>query len=491
MLIIISSTFLFLFLLIKLYSYSSETKNSPPRLPLIGNLHQIGSFPHRNFYALAKKYGPFMQMYFGKVPILVISSAEAARDITKTHDHVFANRPPKINYDILLYNFRDVSSAPYGEYWRQLRSICMLHLLSAKRVKSLRAVREEELVLMMDKIRDYSSKSLPVNLSELIASKTNDVVCRATLGNKYSGESGTGFAKLMMDFTELLGTFMVGDYVPSLDWMTHLSGYYSRAKKVAKQFDDLLEGVVEERFNNPKGDDEEQTDLVDVLLWIQRIESLGFPIDRTTIKALLLDMFVAGTDTISTLLEWEMSELLKNPHMMKRLKEEARTVANGRTYITEDDLSNMKYLKAVAKEALRMYPPIPLLVPRECRQDVKVNGYNIKAGTRVFINAWGIARDPRYWDQPDEFRPERFLDTSVDVKGIDYQLIPFGSGRRGCPGLVYAMAANDLVLANLVHQFNWELPGGAGAKVDMSEAFGFTVHRKFPLMAYAAVSNQN
>lgn len=201
-------------------------------------------------------------------------------------------------------------------------------------------------------------------------------------------------------------------------------------------------------------------------------------------------MFVAGTDTISTLLEWEMSELMKNPHMMKRLKEEARTVANGRTYITEDDLSNMKYLKALVKEALRMYPPIPLLVPRESRQDVKVNGYSIKAGTRVFINAWGIARDPRYWDQPDEFRPERFLDTSVDVKGIDYQLIPFGSGRRGCPGLVYAMAANDLVLANLVHQFNWELPGGAGAKVDMSEAFGFTVHRKFPLMAYATVSNQ-
>jgi len=196
-------------------------------------------------------------------------------------------------------------------------------------------------------------------------------------------------------------------------------------------------------------------------------------------------MFIAGTDTISTLLEWSMTELLRHPNTMKKLKEEVSRVGNGRTHIAEEDLSDMKYLNAVVKETLRLHPSIPLLVPRESRQDIKLNaGYHIKAGTRVFINAWAIARDPTHWGQPEEFKPERFLNSSIDVKGKDFQVIPFGAGRRGCPGAVYATAVNDLVLANLVHQFNWELPGGAEG-LDMSESFGFTVHRKIPLMAIA------
>jgi hypothetical protein len=278
-------------LLIKWYSNSTKTKNSPPsppKLPIIGNLHQLGLFPHRTLYSLAKKYGPFMQLHLGSVPFLVISSADAAREILKTHDHVFANRPQKKNYKILIYDCKDVSTAPYGEYWRQIRSISVLHLLSAKSVQSLRAVREEEVSLMMEKIKQYSSKSLPLNISELISTTTNDIVCRVALGRKYSGESGKGFKKLLMDFTELLSVFIVGDFVPWLDWLTHVSGVYGRAKKVAKQFDDLLEDVVEDHIKRQRGTSEDFGDFVDVLLWIQKTESTGFPVDRTIIKALLL-----------------------------------------------------------------------------------------------------------------------------------------------------------------------------------------------------------
>lgn len=203
-------------------------------------------------------------------------------------------------------------------------------------------------------------------------------------------------------------------------------------------------------------------------------------------------MFSAGTDTISTLLEWAMTELLRHPNVMKKLQEEGRTVGGDRTHITEDDLSNMKYLKAVIKETLRLHPPIPLLVPRESRKDIKLKGYHIERGTRVIINAWAIARDPSYWDQPEEFKPERFLNNSIDIKGNDFQLIPFGAGRRGCPGIVYAMVANELVLANLVHQFNWTLPAGVlGLEaIDMSETVGLTMHRKTPLVA-VVVPNSN
>jgi hypothetical protein len=235
-----------------------------------------------------------MQIHLGSVPVLLISSPEAASEIMKTHDRVFANRPQTKLYDILLYDCKDVSTAEYGEYWRQIRSISVLHLLSAKRVQSLRAVREEEIGLMMEKIKYSSSISLPVDISELLSTTINDIVCRVALGRKYDGESRKGFKKLLMDFTELLGTFVVGDYVPWLDWLTHVSGFYSRAKKVAKKLDDLLEDVVEDHISRQKGgsydgsDSEENGDFVDVLLWIQRTESLGFPIDRTVIKALLL-----------------------------------------------------------------------------------------------------------------------------------------------------------------------------------------------------------
>ncbi|XP_057416754.1 cytochrome P450 736A117-like [Lotus japonicus] len=505
MLLILLPIFLILFLqTIKWYSNSTKRKTSPPsppKLPVIGNLHQLGLFPHRTLQSLARKHGPVMLLHLGSVPVLVISSAEAACEIMKTHDRVFANRPHGKLYDILLYDSKDVSTAPYGEYWRQIRSISVLHLLSVKRVRSLRCVREEEIMLMMEKIRNSCSSASPVNLSGLIARTINDIVCRVALGRKYGGESGKGFKKLLEEFTELLGSFIVGDYVPWLGWLTWISGVYAKANRVAKEFDDLLEEVVEEHINREKGasnkkdvrsDSEGQSDFVDVLLWIQRTNALGFSIDRTVIKALILDMFSAGTDTISTLLEWEMTELLRHPLVMKKLKDEGKNVAGDRVHITEEDLDQMPYLMAVVKETLRLHPPIPLLVPRESSQDIQLKGYQVKAGTRVFINAWAIARDPAYWEEPEEFKPERFLNSSVDVKGNDFHLIPFGAGRRGCPGIAYAMVANEIVLANLIHQFDWEIPSGfAGEKtLDLSETVGLTMHRKSPLMAVATTKKK-
>lgn len=301
MLLILLPIFLILFLqTIKWYSNSTKRKTSPPsppKLPVIGNLHQLGLFPHRTLQSLARKHGPVMLLHLGSVPVLVISSAEAACEIMKTHDRVFANRPHGKLYDILLYDSKDVSTAPYGEYWRQIRSISVLHLLSVKRVRSLRCVREEEIMLMMEKIRNSCSSASPVNLSGLIARTINDIVCRVALGRKYGGESGKGFKKLLEEFTELLGSFIVGDYVPWLGWLTWISGVYAKANRVAKEFDDLLEEVVEEHINREKGasnkkdvrsDSEGQSDFVDVLLWIQRTNALGFSIDRTVIKALIL-----------------------------------------------------------------------------------------------------------------------------------------------------------------------------------------------------------
>ncbi|KAF7806019.1 cytochrome P450 71A26-like [Senna tora] len=465
---------------------------SPPKFPIIGNLHQLGLYPHRSLQSLAQKYGPLMLLHLGKVPVLVVSSADAAREIMKTHDLVFASRPKIKMFETLLYGYKDVASAPYGEYWRQIRSVSVLHLLSNRRVQSLRGVREEETAISMEKIRGASN--MCVNLSELFCTVTNDVVCRTALGRRYG--SGEGFKELLREFTEVIGGFVVGDYIGWLDWVGAVSGLYGRAESVAKEFDRFLDQVVQEHIDRSGSSDssgEGNYDFVDVLLWIQRTNSIGFPIDTAVIKALILDMFAAGTDTTATVLEWAMTELIKHPNTMKKLQDEAQSIAGEHgAHITEEHIGHMPFLRAVLKETLRLHPPIPLLFPRESMQDMKLKGYDIKAGTRVIVNAWAIGRDPAYWDNPQEFEPERFLNSSVDYKGHDFQLIPFGAGRRGCPGIQFAMAINELVLANLVHQFDWTLPKhGEAAReaLDMSETVGLTMHRKIPLVLVASPRN--
>lgn len=433
-----------------------------------------------------------MLLQFGSVPVLVVSSADAVREIIKFHDLALSNRPKLRAAKRLLYDYKDVSMAPYGELWRQLKSIYILQLLSNKRVQSFRDVREEETAFMVEKIRELSSKSMPVNLSEMFMDLTNDVVCRVVLGKKYGeGESGNEFKMLLRDLVTLVGSLDIGDFVPWLSWVNRISGVHAKIDRVAKAFDKFLEGLVEERLklNSDGGDDSEgNNNFFDILLQIYKDSSSGISIDRDCIKAQILIAFAAGTDTTYTFLEWAMSELLRNPRVMRKVQDEVREILslNRKVEIAEEDLEQMHYLKAVIKEALRLHPAVPLLVPHEAREDIRIMGYDIDAGTMVITNAWAIGRDANSWDEPEEFRPERFLNSPIDFRGHDFQLIPFGAGRRGCPGISFATVLGELVFANLLHKFDWSLPGGAkGEDLDMNECTGAIAHRKFPLLAIA------
>ncbi|KAK7364308.1 hypothetical protein VNO80_12864 [Phaseolus coccineus] len=466
---------------------------SPPKLPIIGNLHLLGALTHRNLHSFAQTYGPLMLLHFGKVPVLVVSTAEGAREVMKTHDLVFCSRPHRKMFDIFAYDSKDVAAAPYGNYWRQIRSISVLHLLSAKKVQSFAAVREEEISIMMDKIKKCCSSLMPVNLTDLLTTLTNDIVCRATLGMRYSEEGGIKLREPLNEMTELFGASVIGDYIPWLDWLGNVNGMYGKAKRVAKELDELFDEIIDEhasrRVHDVHGDDdEEHNDFVDILLRIQETNVLGFDIDKTIIKALMQDIFAAGIESNTTILGWIMTELLRDPIVMQKLQGEIRNVVSGRTRITEEDLTSMHYLKAVIKESFRLHPPAPLLLPRESMEDAKVMGYDIARGTQVIINAWAIARDPSFWDKPEQFEPERFLNSSIDVKGHDFEVLPFGAGRRGCPGIMFAMNVIELVLANLLHKFNWEVPSGAEGQqtLNMAESNGLTSHRKFPLIAIAS-----
>ncbi|XP_019101880.1 PREDICTED: cytochrome P450 71A26-like [Camelina sativa] len=425
----------------------SITFSSPPGLPLIGNLHQLGRHAHRSLCSLSHRYGPLMLVHFVRIPVLVVSSAEMAKDVLKTHDRVFASRPRSKITKKLLYGERDVALAPYGEYWRQMKSVCVLSLLSNKMVRSFRDVRQEEISLMMKKIR--KSSSLPVNLSEILISLTNDVICRVALGRKYGGE--VNFKELMKRLTRLLGAFSVGSTVPCL---------------------------------------RDRNDFVEVLLAIQREKSVGFEIDRLSIKAIVLDIFVGGTDTSYALMEWVMTELLHDPECLIRLQEEVRMICKGKPCVSEEDSQEMKYLKAVIKETMRLHPPLPLMVPHKSTQDVKLRGYHIPAGTEVMINSWAIGREAATWGpDAEDFRPERHLDSSIDFRGQDFELIPFGAGRRVCPAISFAVVLNEEVVANLVHQFDWRLPvESTEVRTGVVESTEIAVHCMFPLFAIASTT---
>ena len=192
-------------------------------------------------------------------------------------------------------------------------------------------------------------------------------------------------------------------------------------------------------------------------------------------------MFLGASDTTSTTLEWLMAELMKNPIVMNKAQEEVRRVVGKKTNIDMNDIDKMSYLKCVIKENLRLHPPVPLLIPRETASDVEIGGYHIPAKTKVLINAWAIQRDTRSWDRPEEFIPERFENSNVDFKGQDFQFIPFGIGRRGCPGIAFALASTEYAIANLLYWFDWKLPGGDGVELDMSEVNAITVPKKLPL----------
>lgn len=242
---------------------------------------------------MSRQYGELMLLHLGSKPTLVVSSANAAREIMQKNDIIFSNRPQSIISKRLIYNRKNVAGAPYGEYWRQMKSICVLQLLSSRRVRSFQNVRAEEVTVMMEKIRKTTSA---VNLSEMFMTFTNDVICRIAFGRKYSGEeTGVKFKELLKEFVELLGTFTVSNFIPWLAWVDRLNGLHSKVNKVAKEFDEFLKGVVEEHISRRLKEGNSGTieryrvkDFVDVLLQVQMDNTAGFPIDRDSIKALIL-----------------------------------------------------------------------------------------------------------------------------------------------------------------------------------------------------------
>ncbi|KAI0513520.1 hypothetical protein KFK09_009544 [Dendrobium nobile] len=464
---------------IKRRELSPKLPPGPRKLPIIGNLHQVGGLTHRPLWLLSQKYGPLMHLKIGKVPILVVSSADMAREILKTNDFGFCSRPGLTSSNKFSYDCKDISFAAYGEYWREMRKICILQLFSTKRVNTFHSVREEEVAILIDSISNSLSK--PINLTKLVSTLISNIICRVALSKKYDQEDleKEHFHALVQETETLFGTFFVSDCFPSLGWIDKLTGLQQRLERTFNKFDSFYNEIIEERIDK-KRTNLEQEDIVDVLLHQQKNSS---SITNANIKAILKDIFIAGIGTSSAIIIWAMAELVRNSRIMQKVQEEVRSSA----HLTKNSLHSLQYLNSVVKETLRLHLPVPLLLPREAIRHCKISGYDIEPNTRVYINAWGIARDPKTWENPEEFLPERFIDSSIDYIGHDFEFIPFGSGRRNCPGKNFGMATVELALANLLYYFDWRLPDGMKKEeMDMDEVPGITVHKKSALCLVAS-----
>ncbi|EEF40985.1 trimethyltridecatetraene synthase [Ricinus communis] len=464
----------------------------PKPWPIIGNLNLIGALPHRSLHSLSQTYGPIMQLKFGSFPVVVGSSVEMAKAILKTHDVAFAGRPKIAAGKYTTYNYSDITWSPYGAYWRQARKMCVMELFSAKRLESYEYIRIEELRLLLKSM--FLSSGNPINLKDHLTDLSLNVISRMVLGKKYTVKSENvdeivtpeEFKEMLDELFLLNGVLDIGD---SISWLAFLDlqGYIKRMKTVSKKFDRFLEHVLDEHDARRKRvDNHVAKDMVDVLLQLADDPNLEIKLERNGVKGFTQDLIAGGTESSAVTVEWAISELLRKPEIFGKATEELDRVIGRERWVEEKDIVNLPFIYAIIKETMRLHPVAPMLVPRQCREDTKVAGYDIPEGTRVLVNVWTIGRDPSIWDNPDEFCPERFIGKTIDVKGCDFELLPFGAGRRMCPGYPLGIKVIQASLANLLHGFKWKLPGDMKIEdLNMEEIFGLSTPKKFPLVVVA------
>ncbi|CAI0409625.1 unnamed protein product [Linum tenue] len=391
------------------------------------------SLPHRRLADLAQEYGPLMLMELGEISCLVVSSPEWAK---------------------------------------QMKKVSVVELFGAARVRSFRPIREQETGKLVESI--FTNYIAAVNVSRMLISLGNCITSRAAFGKTGDQKQVEAVLPYIEEIIETLGVFSLVDVFPSSKLLRFITRFDTKLKKLHAAADAIMETIISDHVakrSSAKHDDDDDEDLVDALLNLKDNNDLGFPFTNVEIKAVIL------MATWAVLTEWAMSELMKNPKIMEKAQKEVRQVVN------EALLDELHYLQLVIKETLRLHPPGPFTIPRKCRKTTVIDGYEIPVGTRVFINISALGRDPNHWTEPETFNPERFLNNPINYNGLDFNFVPFGSGRRMCPAIQYATTIVSFVLANLLYHFDWKLPNGMRPEdIDLKEKSGLEVRRKNNLL---------
>nr|DAA64960.1 TPA_inf: cytochrome P450 family 71 subfamily CR polypeptide 8 [Leavenworthia alabamica] len=462
------SVFIFSFIKRNIKSRKLNLPPSPPKLPFIGNLHQIGNLPHKSLYDLSLKYGPFMFVNLGTTRYLVVSSASALEEITKNHDITFSNRPAIASLDPLKGNGKDMVYHPYGDHWKQLRKVGALHLSSKNAVNRFHTMREEEISNMMETITNVSNvKGEEIDMSDMFNTVVTNIFHRSYTGSYKRDDTTTKkFLDWDLKFKNLMGYLSVEDLFSGLSWIDRFTGFTTLRKSTYSELHGFMDKLINER---------EKESFVDVLIRLRDEDKVDYDV-----KAVMEGTFVAAIESVALELEWLLSELIKNPEVLKKAQEEVQRVVGTKAKISSAEIEQMHYLRCIIKESLRLHPPG--IVPRQTSSKwIKLGGYDIPPNTKVLVNLFAVQCDPKDWEKPSEFIPERFMEKNIEFMG-NQGYAPFGFGRRNCPGIAYGMALLEDIFANLLYRFDWKMPDDSRPeKLSMEEVSQFVVTRKYPL----------
>ncbi|PWA99111.1 heme-binding cytochrome P450 [Artemisia annua] len=469
----------------------------PYGLPIVGYLPFLGSNLHEKFTNMADTYGPIFSLRLGTKLHVIVNSMDLAKVIAHDLDHTFANRVPPLTALTITYGASDVIWSNNNTHWRDMRKLLVSQVLSNTSINACQIFRTRAVRNMMNGV--YAKIGTKVDINKIAFDTDLDLVTSMLWGCSEAGEgddsifTGGGFREVEYKIVELLGAPNISDYLPLLSCFD-LQGRQREMQRQLEYVDRNFNNIIKERIkvnsrNIERGDKKDETkDFLQILLDIedQKDTETSLNTDTATsfniihIKALLLDMVTAATDASSTMVEWVMAEIMHNPSVKKKVQDEL-TMVIGKNVVEESHLPKLSYLDAVIKETFRLHPPLPLLIQRSPDETCKVGGYTIPKGTSVSMNIWAIHRDPKNWSNPLEFKPERFLDGKWDYYGNNMKYVPFGSGRRICPGIVLGEKMLMYIVSSLLHSFDWRLPEDEVS--DLSEEFGFVTKKKNSLMA--------
>ncbi|XP_071737531.1 3,9-dihydroxypterocarpan 6A-monooxygenase-like [Rutidosis leptorrhynchoides] len=474
-------------ILLRLFLKSNRAKhNLPPipfKLPIIGHLHLLAPIPHQAFYKISLRYGPIFRIFLGSVPCVVACSPETAKEFLKTYENAYLDRPQNSAVDYLTYGSKDFSFAPYGSYWKFMKKIVMSQLLNGTTLDLLLPVRQNEIKHFIKSLSQKAEAKKAVHLEGELVKMSNNVISRMLMGERCSeDENDAGdIKKLVTEIAEITGKFNLSDYIwifKNLD----VQGFGKKLKEIRRKFDALIEKVMKEHEVTRAQNSVKVKDLLHILLDVAEDKNAEIKLTRENIKAFILDIFAAGTDTSAITIEWALAELINHPNIMQKAVEEIDKVVGKNRLLKESDIQNLPYLQAIVKETLRLHSTGPMIL-RQSTEDCTVAGYHIPANTTVFVNVWALGRDPNHWDKPLEFKPERFEENNLDVRGQHFHMLPFGSGRRMCPGTSLALQVIQTTLGAMIQCFEWKAgKDGKLKSVDMDEGVGITLPRANPLV---------
>ncbi|KAL2902394.1 Geraniol 8-hydroxylase [Bienertia sinuspersici] len=425
----------------------------PPTIPIFGNLFSLGTKPHISLTELAKRYGPLMTLQFGSVPTVVISSAPMAKEALQRNDLSLSSRMVIDAVSALNHHENSVVWLPYSPKWRKLRKICTSQVFATSRLDASQSLRKSKVQDMVSYVKKCSEADVAVDIWQAAFTTTLNLLSSTffsvDLGDPTS-EKSHDFKEIVRGMMEEGGKPNFADYLPFLKKIDP-QGIRRRMSVHFRKMIDVFNSMIDQRLQGKGPSNSVQiNDVLDALLGINQEKKED--IEPSTIPDLLLDLFSAGTDTTSSTLEWAMAELLRNPEKLKKAQEEIRETVKKESSIEESDITQLPYLQAIVKETLRLHPAVPF-VARKVDTEILIIGKN-----------------------PNSFEPERFMGSEIDVKGCDFDLIPFGAGRRSCPGLPLAVRMIRLMLGSLIHGFDWMLEDGVSPeKIDMEEKFAFAL----------------